>query len=110
MLMHSLEELVRLSAPAADHWSARWVSETSEQLVVRRDVAQAPQRHRDEGVMVSVVFDGALGYCATSDLSESGIRRAFSNAMELARVSAGRSVFDYRDADLPRASGGHRST
>jgi predicted Zn-dependent protease len=109
MLMHSFEELVRKAAPAADHWSARWVSETSEQLVVRRDVAQAPQRHRDAGVMLSVVHEGAQGYSATSDLSESGLRRAFSNAMELARVSAGRSVFDYRDADLPRASGGYRS-
>jgi predicted Zn-dependent protease len=109
MLMHSFEEVVRKAAPAADYWSARWVSETSEQLVVRRDVAQAPQRQRDAGVMVSVVCEGALGYSATSDLSESGLRRAFSNAMELARVSAGRSVFDYRDADLPRASGGYRS-
>jgi predicted Zn-dependent protease len=107
--MHSFEELVRHAAPASDYWSARWVSETSEQLVVRRDVAQAPQRHRDAGLMVSVVHEGALGYCATSDLSEAGVRRAFSRALDLAKACAGRSVFDYRDAELPRASGGYRS-
>lgn len=41
--MHSIEALVREVAPAADHWSARLVTETSEQLVVRRDVAR-PRR------------------------------------------------------------------
>jgi predicted Zn-dependent protease len=107
--MHSFEERVRRTAPRADYWSARRVSETSEQLVVRRDVAQAPQRQRDAGVMLSVVHDGALGYSATSDLSEAGLRRAFSRALDLARACAGRSVFDYREADLPKASGGYRS-
>jgi len=107
--MHSFEALVRNAAPAADYWSARAVTETSEQLVVRRDVAQAPLRQRDAGVMLSVVHEGALGYAATSDMSESGLRRAFSRALDLAAACAGRSIFDYREADLPRASGGFRS-
>jgi predicted Zn-dependent protease len=107
--MRSFEALVRQAAPASDYWSARWVSETSEHLLVRRDVAQAPQRLRDAGVMLSVVHEGALGYCATSDLSEAGLRSAFARATDLARASAGRSVFDYREAELPRASGGYRS-
>jgi predicted Zn-dependent protease len=107
--MHSFEALVRKAAPATGYWSARRVSETSEQLVVRRDVAQAPRRCRDDGVMLSVVHDGALGYGATSDLSEAGLRLAFSRALDLAKACAGRSVFDYREADLPRASGGYRS-
>jgi predicted Zn-dependent protease len=107
--MHSFEELVRRAAPAAGYWSARRVSETSEQLVVRRDVAQAPQRRRDDGVMLSVVHEGALGYAATSDMSPAGLRQAFSRALDLAKACAGRSVFDYREADLPRASGGYRS-
>jgi len=108
--MHSLEELVRRIAPSADYWSARAVTETSEQLVVRRDVAQAPVRQRDAGVMLSVVREGAMGYAATSDLSEAGLRQAFARALDLARASAGRSVFDYREAGLPRASGSYRST
>ena len=58
--MHSLEELVRKTAPQCEYWSARAVTETSEQLVVRRDVAQAPTRHRDAGVMLSVMQEGAL--------------------------------------------------
>ena len=107
--MNSFEELVRRSAPAADYWSARAVTETSEQLLVRRDVAQAPTRQRDAGVLLAVVHKGALGYAATSDLSEGGLRRAFAGALDLARASAGRSVFDYGNGDLPKASGAFHS-
>ncbi|MDB5871293.1 MAG: peptidase [Ramlibacter sp.] len=107
--MNSLEDLVRKTAPAADYWSARAVTETSEQLTVRRDVAQAPTRQRDAGVMLSVVYQGALGYAATSDMSEGGLRSAFARAFDLARASAGNSVFDYSEADLPKTSGSFRS-
>jgi predicted Zn-dependent protease len=107
--MHSLEELVRKNAPAADYWSARAVTETSEKLTVRRDVPQAPEQQRDAGVMLCVVREGALGYAATSDMSESGVRNAFARATELAQASVGRTVFDYREAGLPKASGSYRS-
>src|SRR3569623_2656834 len=107
--MHSFEELARCTAPAADYWSARLVTQDSEQLQVRRDVPQAPQRERDRGVMVSVVEGGALGYCATGDVSEPGLRSAFARELDVARASAGRSVFDYGQVDMPRPDGSYRS-
>ncbi len=107
--MHSFEEFARRAAPASDYWSARLVRQTSEQLTVRRDVAQAPSRDGDTGVMVSVVQGGALGYAATSDVTETGLRTAFSRASELAQASAGRSVFDYRQVDMPKSRGSYRS-
>jgi predicted Zn-dependent protease len=107
--MHSFEELARHAAPAADYWSARLVSQTSEQLQVRRDVAQAPSRDSDTGAMVSVVHGGALGYAATSDLSAGGLAAAFARAGELAQASAGHSVFDYRNVAMPKARGTYRS-
>jgi predicted Zn-dependent protease len=107
--MHSLEEAARRCAPAADDWSVRLVTQQSEQLQVRRDVPEPPQRERDSGAMVSVVADGALGYCATGDLSEAGLRAAFARALDLARASSGHSVFDYRRVDRPRPQGSYRS-
>ena len=107
--MPTFEELARRAAPGADYWSARLVTQTSEQLQVRRDVPQAPERDIDRGVMVSVVHDGALGYCATGDVSESGLRAAFARAVDIARASAGRSVFDYRRVEMPNPRGGYRS-
>jgi predicted Zn-dependent protease len=107
--MHSLEEIARRAAPAADHWTVRAVTQESEQLQVRRDVPQAPQRERDSGVMVSVVEHGAIGYAATADTSEGGLRSAFSRARGMALASAGHTVFDYREVEMPRARGDFRS-
>ena len=107
--MHSFEEIARRAAPAADHWSVRLVTQDSEQLQVRRDVPQSPQRERDRGVMVSVIDGGALGYAATGDVSEAGLRAAFARALGMAHASAGRSVFDYRQVEMPRPQGRYRS-
>ena len=104
-----LDTRARKTAPAADYWSVRGVSERSERLVVRQDVAEAPARQADTGAMVSVVRGGAMGYAATSDLTEAGLKRAFGKALDLAHAAAGRSVFDYRQLDLPGAAGQYRS-
>jgi predicted Zn-dependent protease len=103
--MHSFEAMARRCAPQADFWSARLVTQDSEQLQVRRDVPEAPRRERDRGAMVSVVANGALGYAATGDLTEAGLRKAFASALDLANASAAHSVFDYRKVEMPRSRG-----
>jgi len=91
------------------HWSVRGVAEHGEQLNVRRGVAEAPRRMRDEGAMVSVT-DGGLGHAATSDVSEAGLRAAFLHAHRLARAAAGKTAFDPGQAPRPRGTGSYRST
>ncbi len=66
-------------------------------------------RSRDAGVMVSVIKDGGLGYAATSDTSEAGLRRAFDNATALAQASAKHTVFDYRKVEMPQPKGAYHS-
>ena len=105
----NLERNAKQVAPASDYWSVRGVVEQSERLAVREDVAEAPARQTDAGAMVSVVRDGAMGYAATSDLSEAGLKRAFDQATALAQAASGRSVFDYRKLAMPRAAGEYRS-
>src|ERR1700754_5201590 len=94
IMLDTLEQHARRAAgrlPAtAHHWSVRGVREYSEQLCVRQDVAEAPQRAHENGAMVTVI-DGGLGYAATSDLSEPGLGAAFERAHALARASAGRT-------------------
>jgi len=104
-----LERNAKHAAPACDYWSVRGVVEQSERLLVREDVAEAPARQTDAGAMVSVVRDGAMGYSATSDVSEAGLKRAFDQATALAQSASGRSVFDYRKLALPAAAGQYRS-
>jgi predicted Zn-dependent protease len=105
----NLERNARATAPGTDYWSVRGVVEQSERLVVRSDVAEAPARQTDAGAMVTVVRDGAIGYAATGDMTQPGLKRAFEQAIALAQASAGRSVFDYRKVSLPTQAGQYRS-
>ena len=104
------QEAARLAAKSADFWSVRGVVESSEQLTVRQNLAESPVRARDEGVMVSVVQAGAMGFAATSDVSGPGIRQAFAQAMMMAQAAAQHSVFDYRKAlDVATGAARYRS-
>lgn len=94
----SLEAWVRSAAPAVDFWSVRHVAEASEQLSVRQDLAEAPVRTSDEGLMVCVADGGSVGYAATSDASPGGLRRAFGQAQAMAHAARGNALFDHRRA------------
>jgi predicted Zn-dependent protease len=104
MLEH-LETAVGHVAPGDARWTVRAVDETSETLSVRQDVAEAPQRSRDAGVMVSVAAAGGLGHAATADLSEAGLADAFARARRMAEAVAGRMVFDPRELPAAPARG-----
>jgi predicted Zn-dependent protease len=107
--MDSIESLARKVATPADYWSLRAVSEQTERISVRDDVAEAPVRQRDAGVMVSVIHDGGLGYAATSDISAAGLKRVFEIATRLAAAVSKRTVFDYRKVRMPCPDGNYRS-
>lgn len=108
-MIDTLDLVARRAAPAVSHWAVRGVAETSEELGVRQGVAEAPRRKRDAGAMVTVADRGGLGYAATSDTSEAGLREAFARARDLAHAVAGHSVFD--TAHLPPATArGHYRT
>jgi predicted Zn-dependent protease len=100
-----LQSQARAAAPPCDFWSLRAVSETSESLRVRQDIAEAPSRSRDSGLMATVIDGGGIGHAATSDRSESGIRRAFEQALTLARAMGRHGVFDFGSMAMPSPRG-----
>ena len=108
-MLETLQAEFRKAAPAADFCALRYVEESSEYLNVRQDVAEPPQLGTQRGAMVTVIDQGGLGYAATSDLSASGLRAAIGRARDYARLTAGRSVVDYRKVAMPRPNGSYRS-
>jgi predicted Zn-dependent protease len=107
--VESIGARFRRIAPAVDYCSLRVVDETSQFLSVRQDVAEPVQMSRDSGAMVTVVDGDGLGYAASSDLSDAGLSAAIARALEWARLSRGRSVFDGEPPALPSARGTFRS-
>lgn len=93
-MLDVLERRFKATAPKVDRCSLRFMQERHEQVSVRQDVVQPVQKSTDAGVMVTVIDQGGMGYAATSDLSEAGLRRAFERATEWARRTAGKMVLD----------------
>jgi len=98
----------RLLPDGLDHASLRVVEEHSQTTRVRQDVVEPAGRSIDRGAMVTVLAGNGIGYAATSDLSDAGLRTAIDRAAQWARLSAGRSVFDAAPR-LPKASGRYAS-
>ena len=89
----------------ADFCSVRYVCELDEVLAVRQDVPQPAGRSRDEGAMITVIAGSGMGYCATSDLTEGGLKVAANRALWWANQTAGRSVIDFSKILWPRPDG-----
>ncbi len=107
--IETLAQRFRRLAPAVDHCALRVVDETSEFTSVRQDVPEPTIKSIDRGAMVTVIDGDGLGYAASSDLSDAGLRAAIARASEWARLSQGRSVFDGRAPKLPAPRGRYAS-
>jgi predicted Zn-dependent protease len=97
-----IEERFLRVAPKADFASLRMVDERYEMLAVRQDILQPVATSSDTGCMITVLDRGGLGYAATSDLSEEGLRHAGERAAEWARRTAGRCVVNFSKINMPR--------
>jgi predicted Zn-dependent protease len=96
-------------APSADFCSLRFVHTRSEYLAVRQNILQPVSTSEDAGAMITVIDKGGLGYAGTSDLTESGLRRAAEYARAWAQRSVGRSVVDFSTITLPHPTGEYAS-
>lgn len=92
-----------------DYASLRTVEEEAETAQVRRGLLQPIRRATDRGGMVTVQVGAGLGYAATPDLSDAGVRAALGRAREIAAASAGVAVFDARSVPRRRQSGMYAS-
>ncbi len=108
-MIDALGERLRTLSPRADHVSLRFVDEETEVVSVRQDVPEPPRTIRDRGAMVTVVDGDGIGYAATSDLSDAGLRGALARAHDWAKLVRGRSVFDGVGPDLRSSRGEHAS-
>ena len=105
----SIAQRFRRLAPAGlDYASLRVVEEHSNTTRIRQDVVEPAERSIDRGAMVTALAGDGIGYAATSDLTDAGLRAAIDRAAHWARLSQGRSVFDTPPV-LPRAEGRYAS-
>src|SRR5438105_323352 len=95
---------------AVPFWSLRLHHETREVLAMRQDTLEPPRLSVDRGAMLSAVVEGGYGYCATSDLSASGLQQALDRATRWAEATRGKSVVRYEPAKFGAPRGEYESS
>ncbi len=110
MLDSTLKDLFKRACPKdAEFASLRFHRDRDDNVSVRQDILQPLTTSYDEGVMVTVHSKGGIGYGATSELTESGIKAAFSHAMEWAKRSRDLTVTNYSKIAMPHPKGSFKS-
>jgi predicted Zn-dependent protease len=105
----TLQDRFRRLRSTAPFWSLRHIDETREQLAVRQDIVEPPSLSRDRGAMLTAVVAGGYGYCATSDVSASGLQAALDRATAWAESTRAISVYGYEPHHMPALRGSRSS-
>lgn len=79
--MSKSADILRDIAKEADFWSVFTLSEQHEELGFRKGVQEPIFSSTDRGTLITVFKNGGLGYASTQDLSRSGIKSAYEQAL-----------------------------
>lgn len=91
--LHAIANRFRATAPSADYWSLRLVSEETDHLAVRQGVTEPSALGSSLGAMLTLVQGGGIGSGATSDLSPTGLAAAWARAARWAERHAQLGLF-----------------
>lgn len=108
-MIETMETRFAALLPAADYASIRFMRERNERISVRQNILQPIHVSDDAGAMVTVYKNGGIGYAATSDLSDAGLRAAGQAALEWAERTASCAVTDFSRLPRARVAGDYRS-
>ena len=95
--------------PNVEFCSLRYLEERSETLRVRQNITEPPTHSHDVGIMLTVIEKGGLGYAATSDLSEAGLRSAVARARHWASLCRENMIIDFSKLSMPQGQGEYHS-
>ena len=76
---------------------------------MRQDTIEPPRQSIDRGAMLTAITEGGSGYCATSDLSVSGLQAALDRATTWAEATSAKSVVRFDPQRMPAPRGEYAS-
>lgn len=94
---------------SADWIGLRYQKETTSTRYIRDAKPQANGRNLSEGVMIEVMVNGQLGYCATNRLEQARIQAAAETAYQQAQKASPYAVYNFTPNIRPKAHGNYES-
>ncbi len=91
--------------PNVDFWSLRYVDSTYQRIMMRQDKPEPISLNRSQGVHITLIVDGGIGYAATCDLSPAGLKQAITQAIQWTKLSADYSLIEPQHYPRPQRSG-----
>ncbi|MFN7729340.1 MAG: TldD/PmbA family protein, partial [Bdellovibrio sp.] len=85
------------------------VQEANQSRSIRNQKPDSQNYSLERGVQIEVMVDGHLGYASTSDLTETGLKRAANRAAQLSKKAATAKVFNFTPELRPQAVGQYQS-
>jgi predicted Zn-dependent protease len=107
--MQKLSNLLGPISGSADWVGLRRHTEVSSWREARNGHAESNSTSSDHGIMVEVLHNGQFAYAASSDTTESGVKRSFDRAMELAELARSHNLYEFEDTVRPPNRGHYQS-
>lgn len=104
-----LEKTLNNLNVSADWIGLRQVTESTTTNIFRDGKPQSNGRKYTNGVMVEVMVNGQLGYCATNRLDQASIQLATEIAQKQAKSASNWGIFPFNTDIRPPAQGSYRS-
>ena len=105
----NLETILSNLKSNADWIGLRQVSEITTTRIFRDGKPQKNHRSTSKGVMVEVMVDGQIGYCATNRLDQDGIQQAVQLAQKQAQQASKWSIHSFDPSIRPAIQGNYSS-
>lgn len=97
-------------AGLSTEWAGlRYVNEQTSTRSVRNDRPEKNETALDTGVLCEVLLEGHFGYAATADLTETGLNRAFEQAIETTKATSPHKVHQFTSLQRPTGQGHYQS-
>ena len=105
----NLEKTLANLNTKADWVGLRQVSETTTTRIFRDGIPQSNNRSISQGVMVEVMVNGQIGYCATNRLNQNSIQEAVNLAQQQAQKASEWGLHPFDSQIRPATRGKYKS-
>jgi len=104
-----IENIFKILKSEADFVAFKTVTEKTRDLSVRNGKPDDISINIDSGLTIEIMKDGHIGYGATSEITESGIKRAFDQAKAMTVAAAKFPVHRFDLSVRPKSNGTYTS-